>query len=155
MQPKLAKVATTPTLQRYVSYGGQLQLLKQSCKNKCGRKISSNFEPEYSKRSFGLLGTLFLVFWFDLRMYQFEMKQLEQYYPKRQQKVLLGHSLGSSRKSVHERPRNSDGWQGKWSVFRSIWLKRQDPQLSNDVYEEGVFIWSKSVKTRIFSKKTG
>ena len=27
--------------------------------------------------------------------------------------ILLGHSLGSSRKSVHERPRNSDGWQVK------------------------------------------
>ena len=65
----------------------------------------------------------------------------------------LGHSLGSSRKSVHERPRNSDGWQVEWSVFRAIWLKRQDPQLSNDVYEGGVFIWSKSVKTRIFSEK--
>ena len=40
-----------------------------------------------------------------------------------------------------------------WSVFRAIWLKRQDAQLSNDVYEGGVLIWSKSVKTRIFSKK--
>ena len=59
----------------------------------------------------------------------------------------------TARKSVHERPRNSDGWQVEWSVFRAIWLKRQDPQLSNDVYEGGVFIWSKSVKTRIFSKK--
>ena len=39
----------------------------------------------------------------------------------------LRHSLGSPRKSVHERPRNSDGWQVKWSVFRAIWLKRQDP----------------------------
>ena len=39
----------------------------------------------------------------------------------------LGHSLGSSRKSVHERHRNSDGLQVKWSVFRAIWLKRQDP----------------------------
>ena len=66
---------------------------------------------------------------------------------------LIRHSLGSSIKSVHERHRNSDGLQVKWSVFRAIWLKRQDPQLSNDVYEGGVFIWSKSVKTRIFSKK--
>ena len=39
----------------------------------------------------------------------------------------LGHSLGSSIKSVHERHRNSDGLQVKWSVFRAIWLKRQDP----------------------------
>ena len=39
----------------------------------------------------------------------------------------LWHSLGSSIKSVHERHRNSDGLQVKWSVFRAIWLKRQDP----------------------------
>ena len=43
------------------------------------------------------------------------------------QYLLLRHSLGSSRKSVHERPRNSDGLQVKWSVLRAIWLKRQDP----------------------------
>ena len=65
----------------------------------------------------------------------------------------IRHTPGSSRKSVHERPRNSDGWQVRWAVWQAIWLKRQDPQLSNDVYEGGVFIWSKSVKTRIFSKK--
>ena len=41
--------------------------------------------------------------------------------------VCVGHPLGSSRKSVHERPRNSDGWQVKWSVFWAIWLKSQDP----------------------------
>ena len=68
-------------------------------------------------------------------------------------KSYIRHSLGSSRKSVHERHRYSDGLQVKWSVFWAIWLKSQDPQLSNDVYEGGVFIWSKSVKTRIFSKK--
>ena len=68
---------------------------------------------------------------------------------------IIWHSLGSSRKSVHERPQNSDGWQVIWSVFWAIWLKSQDPYLSNDVYEGGVFIRSKSVKTRIFSKKTG
>ena len=39
----------------------------------------------------------------------------------------IRRSLGSSRKSVHERPRNSDGWQVKWSVFWAIWLKSQDP----------------------------
>ena len=39
----------------------------------------------------------------------------------------IRHSLGSSRKSVHERHRNSDGLQVKWSVLRAIWLKRQDP----------------------------
>ena len=39
----------------------------------------------------------------------------------------IRHSLRSSRKSVHERPRNSDGWQVEWSVLRAIWLKRQDP----------------------------
>ena len=47
--------------------------------------------------------------------------------PKEVEQEHLGHSLGSSRKSVHERHRNSDGWQVKWSVFRAIWLKRQDP----------------------------
>ena len=41
--------------------------------------------------------------------------------------LILGHSLGSSRKSVHERHRNSDGLQVKWSVFWAIWLKSQDP----------------------------
>ena len=66
---------------------------------------------------------------------------------------VVWHSLGSSRKSVHERPRNSDGLQVKWSVLRAIWLKRQDPQLSNDVYEGGVLLWSKWLKTRVFSKK--
>ena len=40
---------------------------------------------------------------------------------------LIRHSLRSSRKSVHERPRNSDGLQVKWSVFWAIWLKSQDP----------------------------
>ena len=39
----------------------------------------------------------------------------------------VGRTLGSSRKSVHERPRNSDGLQVKWSVFWAIWLKSQDP----------------------------
>ena len=41
--------------------------------------------------------------------------------------VYIGRTLVSSRKSVHERPRNSDGWQVKWSVFWAIWLKSQDP----------------------------
>ena len=52
-----------------------------------------------------------------------DLKMKKQHCPK----MYIRHSLGSSRKSVHERPRNSDGLQVKWSVFRAIWLKSQDP----------------------------
>ena len=68
---------------------------------------------------------------------------------------IIRHSLRSSRKSVHERHQNSDGWQVKWSVFRDIWLKRQDAQLSNDVYEGGGLHLVEISQNEDFLKKTG
>ena len=52
---------------------------------------------------------------------------LKAYLNLKQKSIWIWRTLGSSRKSVHERHRNSDGWQVKWSVFWAIWLKRQDP----------------------------